>query len=177
MSKFENAKIYKIVSKNTDKVYVGSTCETLKRRLHKHRNAFKVDSGTTSKHILKFGDYEIVLIENVACENRGQLSTRERFYIESMNCVNKYIPGRSRKEYDQDNALYINEKNKQYRQHNKEAINERNKQYRQHNKEAIKERKNKKYDCECGGKFTDANTARHKKSKKHLKYLESIIQL
>ena len=79
-----------------------------------------------------------------------------------MNCVNKYIPGRSRKEYDQDNALYINEKNKQYRQHNKEAI---------------KERKNKKYDCECGGKFTDANTARHKKSKKHLKYLESIIQL
>ena len=42
-----------------------------------------------------------------------------------MNCVNKYIPGRSRKEYDQDNALYINEKNKQYRQHNKEAIKER----------------------------------------------------
>lgn len=155
MSEYENAKIYKIVSKNTDKCYVGSTCQELKDRLTGHISKFKRDSGTTSKHILKFGDYEIVLIENYCCENKAELETRERFYIESLNSVNKVIPGRSRKQHYQDNAAAI-------------------KQYHQNNKATILERKKKKYNCQCGGKFTHGNRVSHQKTKKHMKYLESI---
>ena len=107
MSKYQNAKVYKIVSPHTDKVYVGSTCATLKDRLAGHISKFKNDNDTTSKHVLIFGDYEIVLIENVSCENVKELETRERFYIESMNCVNKNIPGRSKKKTEHQKSYMI----------------------------------------------------------------------
>jgi len=144
MSKYQNGKIYKITSKNTEKVYVGSTCQELKTRLDGHIQNFKEDSGTSSKHVLIFGDYEIILIESHACENREELTSRERFYIESMNCVNVVKPGRSRKQHYLDNI------------------------------EAIKKFQNTKYNCECGGKYTYRNRATHQKRKKHLKYLESM---
>jgi len=159
MSKYQNAKIYKIVSPHTDKCYVGSTCKKLKSRLSNHIDDFKNDSSVTSKHILKFGDYEIVLIENYCCENKEELRNKERFYIQSLNCVNKNIPGRSRKQHYQDT---------------KEEILEYQKHYHQNNKATILERKKKKYNCQCGGKFTYSNTIQHKKSKKHTKYLESM---
>ena len=185
MSKYQNAKVYKIVSPHTDKCYVGSTCKKLKYRLSDHITDFKRDSTVTSKHILKFGDYEIVLIENHACETKAELETRERFYIESLNSVNKVIPGRSREEwyqdnpgynkrYQQDNATAIKEYNKQRYQDNIEAIKQKKKQYRLDNATAINERQKKKYNCNCGGKFTRVHTLRHQKSKKHIKYLESI---
>ena len=174
MSEYQNAKIYKIVSKNTDKCYVGSTYTELKTRLSGHITNFKRDGSTTSKHIIKFGEYEIVLIENHSCKNVKELETRERFYIESMNCVNKNIPGRTDKQYRLDNAAAINERNKQYYQDNEMAIKERHKQYRLDNAATILEKKNKKYNCGCGGKYTHVNTLLHKKTKKHLKYLESI---
>ena len=151
MSKYENGKIYKIVSKNTDKCYVGSTCQKLKDRLCSHITDFKRNSCVTSKHIIKFGDYEIILIENHSCENEAELTNRERFYIESMNCVNKTIPGRSKKEWYQDNREVLIEAAKQYRQKFKE-----------------------KYTCECGGKFIYLNREQHKKTKKHIKFINNI---
>ena len=163
MSKYQNAKVYKIVSPHTDKVYVGSTCATLKDRLAGHISKFKNDNDTTSKHVLIFGDYEIVLIENVSCENVKELETRERFYIESMNCVNKNIPGRSKKEY-----------HKQYYQHNAAARKEYQKQYIEENRASKIIYDNTKNTCMCGGKFTNCHRAAHRKTKKHLKYLASI---
>ena len=174
MTKYQNGKIYKIVSPHTEKVYVGSTCKTLKARLSNHISEFKIDSGITSRHVLQFGDYDIVLIENHSCENVKELETRERFYIESMNCVNKQIPGRTDKQWRLDNALYLKEQNKEWRLDNALYLKEKNKEWRLDNAAAIRERATKKYDCDCGGKFTHSNTVRHKKSKKHLKYLESI---
>ena len=47
------------------------------------------------------------------------------------------------------------------------------KKYRQANKEKIHARQNKKYSCECGGKYTRAHKAVHKKSKKHQEWEKS----
>ena len=33
-----------------------------------------------------------------------------------------------------------------------------------------------KYNCDCGGKYTYGNKIIHSKTKKHLKYLESLIE-
>ena len=159
MSKYQNAKVYKIVSKNTDKCYVGSTCQELKERLREHITNFKIDSATTSKHILKFGDYEIILIENYCCENKKELRNKERFYIESLNSVNKVIPGRTKK---------------QYYQHNAAALKEYQKQYIEDNRANLNKYKNTKNTCMCGGKFTNSHRAAHKKTTKHIKYLESM---
>jgi len=57
---------------------------------------------------------------------------------------------------------------------NKPCINEQiphgtKKKWKQDNKEKMKE----KFVCECGGKFTYRHAAQHKKSQKHLKWVQS----
>jgi predicted GIY-YIG superfamily endonuclease len=36
MVDYKNSIVYKIISKNTDKIYIGSTTQNLKKRLSKH---------------------------------------------------------------------------------------------------------------------------------------------
>lgn len=43
MTEFTNGKIYKLISPNTDDVYVGSTTETLSIRFSKHKYDFKIN--------------------------------------------------------------------------------------------------------------------------------------
>ena len=101
-------KIYKIVDNTNDNVYIGITTTTLKRRLSKH----KCYQECVSRDIIKNGDYRIELIEETDDK------TRERHWIENTECVNKNIPGRTKKEY-----------NKEYRKNNKEKKAEYNKNY------------------------------------------------
>ena len=145
------AKIYKIVCKNTKKVYYGSTCfPELKRRLQGHeqhfKNFFEKDNYCyiSSYEILCEGNYVIELVENVNCKTKKELHKRERWYIENNECVNTQIPIRTLKE----SSKYQYEKNK-------DKISERNKI---------------KHICNiCGGTYTLQHKARHNKSKKHLK--------
>ena len=94
---YEKARIYKIVDNTNQNIYIGSTCKTLAQRLGQHRADYKrflngIRNNVTSYDILKNGDYNIYLIEEFSCENIEQLRARERFYIESLKCVNKNIP-------------------------------------------------------------------------------------
>jgi len=143
--------IYIIRSKQTDKVYVGSTELTLNKRFNKHKT-----QNCTSREILKYSDATIELLELIDCENREQLERREGEYIRQYNCVNKKIAGRTDKEY---------------REENKEKKKEYNKEYREENKQAIAEKRNEKFTCECGGKYTHNNKTIHFKTKKHIEFL------
>ena len=70
----------------------------------------------------KNGDYDIILLEE--CQNitnKDQLHARERFYIDSLECVNKYRPG-VYKELGQKE--YMKQQNKQYYETNKEELQE-----------------------------------------------------
>ena len=150
MSKYQNAKIYKIVSNAIDQVYIGSTYQALSARMSGHRKNFKrymngLDKMfCTSFSILEYGDAEIILIENCPCESKEELKARERFHIENNNCVNKKIPGRTMKEYKQ--LPEVKEKNnKQKRENyhkNKDAILERERE-RIANDPEYREKKNK----------------------------------
>ena len=75
--------IYKIVDYTNNNVYIGSTKQTLKIRLSKH----KYSKDCSSYEILKNNNYEIIEIEKTDKENRYY---REQFYIDNTeNCVNK----------------------------------------------------------------------------------------
>jgi len=63
---------------------------------------------------------------------------------------------------------------KQYYEDNKDKIKEHIKKYREDNKDKIKERKSKKCTCECGTIYIHGNKARHIKTIKHQKYLNTI---
>jgi hypothetical protein len=209
MTDYTRAKIYKIVDNTTDNIYIGSTCEpTLARRLAKHvndYNCYKNGKGhnVTSFEIIKIGNYNIILIENVQCNNRDELRSRERFYIDSLPCVNKNIPGRKmneylelnrekiklqKKEYYNINKEKIKEKileyyninkekiieyKKEYRESNKEKINLQKKEYYEINKEKIKEHNNIPWHCDCGSSCRIIEKSRHLKSLKHLKWFNN----
>lgn len=110
MVNYQNGKIYKITSKETNKIYIGSTCKkTLQKRLNFHKSQYRnwiIDNKYTyvsSYDILKYDEAIIELLEKYPCENKKQLTERERYYVEQNKeiVVNKYIPSRTKKEYGQ----------------------------------------------------------------------------
>jgi hypothetical protein len=107
MVDFKNAAIYQIVDDVTGMRYIGSTCEpTLAKRLAKHRANYKdwVRNGKgymTSFEILATGRGKIELIEKCDVNSRDELRAREGHWIRELECVNKVVVGRTRKEYNQ----------------------------------------------------------------------------
>jgi len=190
MVNYQNSKIYRVVCSETNNIYIGSTTRPLSQRLGKHKNNFNT---CMTKNFI---NPKIFLIENCPCNSKEELHSIERKYIENIECVNKIIPGRTPKEWRKENKEYYKDYFKDYYLNNKEKFNEKSKEYRQKNKEHIKEwrqnnkesialknkeykekRKEKldeKFECECGGKFSYQNKSIHLKSKKHIKYINSI---
>ena len=105
MVNYELGKIYKLVCNKTGLIYIGSTCQKLlSQRLSGHVANYKrwkngKDNYITSLKIIEGGDYYIELIEAVPCSSFDELAKKERYYIESIDCVNKQIPGRTNKEF------------------------------------------------------------------------------
>jgi hypothetical protein len=103
------------------------------------------------------------LIEENPCDTKDQLLARERHYIDTLNCVNKYKAGS------------FNELGK-IEYYKQPHILEQNKQYYINNIEKIHDLKNQKFKCECcGGRFTYANRSRHFKTPKHQNYLKNLL--
>tara|TARA_R110000782_G_scaffold15983_1_gene46226 strand:- start:55 stop:543 length:489 start_codon:yes stop_codon:yes gene_type:complete len=159
-------------------MYVGSTTKKyLSQRLESHRNSFKCwkngnNKYTTSFKVLENDNFKIVLLEPVNCNSNDELKARERVYIETLVCVNKCIPLRTRKEYYKDNKDLILEKSKEYNDTNQEYLKAYWKEYRKTNIEQITKSKKVKIACECGSIFTATNKSQHCKSLKHMKYCE-----
>jgi len=104
-----------------------------------HRHHCKIGMNVTSKHILKFEDAKIVLVELYPCNTINELCTREGWYIQNdANCVNKIIAGRSQKVYRQAKKEVIKSYLKNYQQANKEAIKIYFKKYLQDNKSQLR---------------------------------------
>ena len=79
---------------------------------------------------------------------------------------NKEIISEQRAEYYQNNKEVIAEYNAKYNHKNKEVLAEKAAEYYQNNKEKVV--------CDCGSEVIKYGLTRHKKSKKHLKYLETV---
>ena len=188
---YKNAKIYKLVSFQTDKVYVGSTTQSLSKRKAKHKCDYKrwLDGKKhyiTSFELIKYDDNDIILLEEYPCENKMELHKREREWIERVECVNKIIPTRTVKQYYEDNKEHINKINKQYQkdhidelkqyrkqywQDHRDELKIKKKQYNENHKEELKEKRKIKYTCECGKIICKSVKKRHEKTKRHQKFL------
>jgi hypothetical protein len=173
MPNYQQGKIYKIINEQLKGlIYYGSTAQPLNIRLSCHKSDCKIKNNS-SKIMFSVGCPEIILLEDYPCETKQELEARERVWIEGNECVNHYIPGRTMKEWYQDNKEKKKKQSKQYNQDNKETIKEKYKKYCQDNNEKIKAKQYEKFDCECGGKYTHSNITIHKKTKKHIKFISS----
>lgn len=106
MKDFKFAKIYKITSPNSNKIYIGSTCDDLNKRLTKHKGNYKTYlkgnyNYVTAFEILKNPNAQITLLENYPCKNEKELHEREKKWIEKYDCINKVIPTQTKEEYNE----------------------------------------------------------------------------
>tara|TARA_R110000823_G_scaffold186069_3_gene318439 strand:- start:2728 stop:3069 length:342 start_codon:yes stop_codon:yes gene_type:complete len=110
-------------------------------------------------------------IKKYPCDDITDKLIEERRLMELLGAtLNGYVPGRSKKEWRDNNKASIAIKNKEYHQNNKESIAIKKKEYRQNNKESL----NKKFNCECGGKYTHTNKSTHLRSKKHQNFIHEV---
>jgi molybdopterin converting factor small subunit len=134
-----------------------------------HRHDFKSYNEGKRNYIAVFDIFEvdadcyIELYEYYPCNTDLELKRREGEVIRLLDCCNKRIAGRTRKEYREDNKERLRAENNQYYVNNKEKIKERNKKYRDNNKQ--------KHNCECGGKYTHNNREAHFRTKKHQAFI------
>ena len=142
MPDYKNGNVYINVCNATGKVYIGSTTQTLSMRLAGHRDGYKRFANgkyhnVSSFEIIQHNNYDIVLIENISCESKEELHRRERYFIETLVCVNKTIPTRTQKEQYQVVKVAKVEYNKKYKEKNKDKIKEHKKESYEKNKEEI----------------------------------------
>ena len=183
MSKYAEGKIYKIISDQTDLIYVGSTTEKyLSSRLTKHRSNYKgylvgKYNYVTSFEILKYDDAKIILLELYPCQCREQLLAKEQSYIDIFksktvniqNAFGKDLEGDivKRKQYYERNKDVIAEKRKLYYEANNKQLKDYGKQYYEKHKDKVLKRKSQLYTCECGFVICLGAKPRHERTATH----------
>ena len=152
MPNYQNGKIYSIRSHQTDDIYIGSTTNPLSKRFYQHKSKYnKWVNGskdyTSSFELFKYNDVYYELIECFPCNSKDELHKREgEITRETENCVNKFIAGRTVREWRDDNKEVIKEKSKEYYENNKEKVKENRKEYYENNQEVIKEKMKERYE-------------------------------
>ena len=146
-----------------------------------------------------FNQYEFIILECYVCNFKHELLCKEDDYIKMYpNNLNTFRAYLTRQEYKKKNIeqkkIYyeehkklINEyqkkwreqhKNKifeyakKYREEYKKEIYEKNKKYRENNKEKLNEQSKEKITCECGSIVRKSDIAAHRKSLKHIAFIE-----
>lgn len=184
MPNYNNGKIYKLISSQTNEIYIGSTVQQLCNRKSAHmtnyrkwlKNEYKYVS---SYELCKYDDCKIILVENYSCNSKEELLKREQYYIDNTNnTVNKqraYSSDEYKKQYDKNkyvkNKDKIKIRSKNRYENNKEDILKKSKIYREKNKDKIRERKSQKLLCECGVLCTRCHFKRHERSKTHQNFM------
>ena len=188
--------VYKISNDVDDKIYIGSTKQSLNKRWtdHKydcrtpHRKKYNCDLYT---HIRLHGEdkFHIECLETYECEDLKALHAKEQEYYDNLKpAFNGQRPSRShmtKKEIDRER--YINTKANQTeesKQHEKQRV----KKWHTENKEKIKKYKAELFQkkkaaltekhrlspqitCGCGSVFKQCNQSYHFKTKKHKNWL------
>lgn len=170
---YSNAKIYKIIDIGYNDCYYGSTCQPLSKRIGDHKKNYKCYKddkyGFITSFILfdKYGleNCKIELVENYECKTKEELRQREGWYIKNNDCVNKRIPGRTQKEYYEDNKDNKKDNMKEYYEKNKDKIKELKKDYYEKSKDKIKEYRKQRINCDiCGLELNKSSLYSHKKN-------------
>lgn len=151
MPNYENGKIYCIRSHQTAKVYIGSTTQSLAKRMGEHRAYYKRWISETTKtyyssyEILQYKDSYVELIELFSCSCKAELHKREGKHIREIDCVNKSVAGRTYKQYYEENKEQVLKTCKAWRDRHKDELKVYFKNYRQENKDYISERRKRHY--------------------------------
>ena len=139
-------RIYRIISPNTENVYIGSTTLSLAKRFSVHNSK----RSCTSQIILDCDEASIELLEEIEVVDKYELRYYENLYIGiyrdiAVNmlsaCERKLSNAERWSKYYQKNGEKAREQKKLYIEKNRDKIREQKKLYREKNKEKIREQK------------------------------------
>ena len=154
-------RIYKITSKNSNKVYIGSTTQTLQRRLYGHKYDYigylnGKYNYVTSFEILELGDYRIELIEEIDFTDKKDLLKREGYFIQTTkNTVNRgIVRGLCKDDMHRERSITY---------------------YHRHVNDINSKRKVKQECYYCNTLQRKSDTARHNNSQRHIEAVKYYI--
>ena len=142
MPDYQQGRIYKIEASNS-LPYIGSTTQQLCSRMSGHRRHHRFFEKTRkggicrSYTLLSKIDCKITLIENYPCNSKEELLSRERHWINVLECLNKAKPNRTEEEKK--------DYHKQYYTDRKDLLKERSSNYYHTNKEKINAKRKEEY--------------------------------
>jgi len=143
--------------------------------------------------------YEIIILECYVCNFKNELYYKEDDYIKiydnNLNSKRAYLTyeeykkkdneqhkkyyeehkekiNEQHKKYYEENKEKVIQKVKKYYEENKEKVIQKVKKYYEENKEIINEQRKEKITCECGSIVRKDLIARHRKTLKHIAYIE-----
>ena len=90
---YTNAKIYQVLNNINNKVYVGGTCQILRKRMDVHRHYSVNRDGLIYEEMRRVGQkhFYIELIENYQCNNKEELILKLNSYIRERGTLNDRI--------------------------------------------------------------------------------------
>ena len=144
---YSNGKIYCIHNTVDEDIYIGSTCQSLSKRMADHRkcmNSARDGNMLLYQKMRSIGQdkFYIELIKKCECSCKEELRKSEGEKIRELKPVlNQRIEGRTTKEWYEDNEEEIRRKRKDYYNTNIETFKIKQKEYAEKNKEKIKEYK------------------------------------
>ena len=163
--------VYRIRCNITGDDYYGSTLDFYQRQSdHRSRNT------TASEIIIQRGNWTMTVVEIV---EESIMRQRENYYIIFYPCVNKK-KAVADKDYNKlaKHDFYnkhkerVLEQVKRWRENHKEQTLEMLKQYRETHRKEHRLHASQKFNCECGGKYTNGHKSRHLKTPRHQAFLK-----
>ena len=165
MPNYQESKVYKLTCSDTNKIYIGSTVQSLQIRLNSHKG-----KGNTcvSKTLV---NPTIELLHLTPCNSKKELLMIEQKYINEYECINDRTSYTShadklKQRKARRDAMPFEQRKERARKYYLKSVT---------NPETIeknRERSIKKVECECGTIVMAGNMTRHKKSKLHIANLD-----
>lgn len=102
---YNDSKVYMLYIDGITEVYIGSTTQSLARRLACHKSIYEISKANKCESKILFEiayeknkQVKIKLLEDCCFDTKKELHTCERKHIERTKCINKVIPTRTKKE-------------------------------------------------------------------------------
>ena len=169
--------IYKLCCKEPviEDIYIGSTTNFKIRKNQHKTSCCNVNSNKYNMKIYKFirdnggfNNWDMIMIEEYSCNNKKQLETRERYWIEQLKSnLNSELPTQTMSEWYSKNKERISIEGKEHRKNNKEQISKQRKEYREKQKEKINEQQ-KEYRKQNINKIRIQDKKSYEKNKKEI---------
>lgn len=189
--------VYKINCNETGECYVGSTIQSLHKRMVVHKSKCKaLNEGNTHFHyssiIINRNNFTAEILEAVNFgEDKKILLLKEREWMEKLKPINKVRPvvlnkeeaAKFKKEYrDSNKDLIKTQKHNDYIKH-KDSILQKHAEWRNNNRNHIAEYNKKRYEetkllrskqskekitCSCGEEICRSSKYKHMKTKRHM---------